>query len=142
MMAISLDGFSEFKEKILDKKIKFKSAMQLSANDICKEIASNASGMSPIKTGTLKKSFETNKEADKISEGYIEKEVWSNPSIIATNPDHPNGDYYSDYIENGFTDRGGVWHEGVHMFESALTIAEKDKITIIKNNMDRIMGDK
>lgn len=64
--------------------------------------------------------------------------MWSSPNIIATNPKHPNGDYYSNYIENGWTDRGGIWHEGDHMLQSSVTIAKHEITSNIKNELNKI----
>lgn len=124
-MGVECKGLEEFLSGIELMKSKTSDAIEKGLNKNCIATKSNASELSRRDTGTLKKSWELNKDNEINQEGEHQKEVWSNPSIIATNPKHPNGRYYAWDLENGWTDRGGIWHEGDHMLQSSITISKQ-----------------
>ena len=70
-------------------------------------------------------------------DGNKQIEVWSNPDIIATNPKHPNGEYYPYLIEYGWIDKSGVFHQGDHMWESASTLGKNDLLNDISEEINK-----
>ena len=139
-MSIELSGFKEFitnQDSYIDK---WNKAMDKATYEIGQTIVITASDLSPVDTGTLQESWEINYEATKNEDGNHEKEVFSNPEIIATNPKHPNGNYYSYYIEHGFTKPDGSWYEGKHMLESGITVGKNNMKNIIFDNINEEFG--
>ena len=137
-MAIT-SNFESFMKTLENNKMDCDNAIEQGLNKTCTDMVKNATDFTiRVDTATLKKSWEINGEQTINEDGLHQKQVWSSPNIIATNPKHPNGDYYSNYIENGWTDRGGIWHEGDHMLQSSVTIAKHEITSNIKNELNKI----
>ena len=124
-MSSEFTGFDEFYKSEKELNIAFDKAITQALEETCEVIKNVASDLSPVLTGTLRKSWEVDDDSTKVTTKgdytTYEMVVHSAPKIIATNPLHPNGEYYSSAIEDGFTLPSGKWYPGHHMLETGIT---------------------
>lgn len=121
-------GFDEFIKKIEDIKILAPYAIDISleqtANQCIEDTQRVIYETNTIDTGTLYDSWKI-REDNKQTGGYQDSThiltVWSDPSVIAMNPKHPDGEYYPPLIENGFIKPNGKYYRGKHMLKKAFS---------------------
>lgn len=139
-MSSFTSGFKEFQNKLNETKKIASWAIDYALEETGEQLIEDTQLRTPIDTGTLFESW-TIREDDKQTGGYQDSThgitIWSDPSIIATNPKYPNGEYYSDKIENGFTRPNGKFYKGKHMFKIALTNVPKN----LRANLKKHLGD-
>lgn len=96
-----------------------------------------------IDTGTLFDSWKI-REDNKRTGGYVDSthslEVFSDPSVIATNPKHPNGEYYSPMIENGFVKPNGKYYRGKHMLKLAFSNCKRNLKANLRKNIGEVFN--
>lgn len=109
------------------------------------DVISIAKDRSPIDTSTLERSWNFNEETKQIGnnsdDGIHSIEVFSDPSVIATNPNHPNGEYYPPKIENGFDMPNGKHYSGQHMLKVAMTPAKKNLKSNLKDELKGVFNE-
>ena len=132
--------FSNFILEIEDFKNSIQNELYNGVDEVGRRMAENARDFSAYDTGTLRSSWGVRQDNIINEDGNKQIEVWSNPDIIATNPKHPNGDYYSIYQEEGWTDASGKFHEGRWMLESAKTIAQEELPQVLSNKIENLFG--
>ena len=101
-------------------------------------MSNNARDFSAYDTGTLRSSWEIKKDSIVNEDGNKRIEVWSSPTVISSNPKHPNGDYYSIYQEEGYMTPGGVWKPGRWMLSSSITIAREELPQVLSNKIENL----
>ena len=106
--------------------------------EVGENMSNNARDFSAYDTGTLRSSWEIKKDSIVNEDGNKRIEVWSSPTVISSNPKHPNGDYYSIYQEEGWTDASGNFHEGRWMLESAKTIAQEELPRVLSSKIESL----
>lgn len=137
-------GFKEFENKLDNTKKLIGWAIDYSLDEVSTQLIEDAQSRTPIDTGTLFDSWEVRQDNRKT--GYSEDsthsiEVWSNPDIIATNPKHPNGEYYSDKIENGFLMTNGKFYRGRHMFKLAFSSCNRNLKASLKKQLGSVFNE-
>lgn len=133
-------GFKEFQNKIDDIKKLAPMAIDISLEQTANQCIEDTQSRTPIDTGTLFDSWkirEDNKQTGGYEDSTHSVTLFSDPSIIATNPKYPDGEYYSDKIENGFMRTNGKYYKGKHMLKLALTQVPKN----LKANLKKNLGD-
>lgn len=134
-------GFQELVEKLNKAKQKTPIAIDNAILETGYDVIAVAKDRSPIDTSTLERSWDFNEKTKQIGETATDNthsiEVWSDPSVIATNPNHPNGEYYPPMIENGFDMPNGKHYSGQHMLKVAMTPAKNN----LKNNLQQELRD-
>lgn len=136
-MPITNSGVINFLQDIERTKVEIEQAIEDGVIKNCRNVCSNAYFNSRIDTGTMRESYQLNNEESIRTTGEHQKQAWSNPSIIATNPKHPNGEYYPYLIEYGWIDKSGVFHQGDHMWESASTLGKNDLLNDISEEINK-----
>jgi hypothetical protein len=134
------DGFDQFCKKLDDTKKLAGWSIDYALEDTAKQCIEDAQSRTPVDTGTLFESWKV-REDNKQTGGYVDSThsvtVWSDPSIIATNPKYPDGEYYSDKIENRFMRTNGKYYRGKHMLKLAFAQCGKN----LKANLKKQLGD-
>jgi hypothetical protein len=130
----AIEGLKEFKQFLNKLDDKVDEAIENALQETSEQCAKEASELSPVKTGTLRDSWEVVKNEDKRSTHAMT--VWSDMGIIDTNPDHPRGEYYSHLIENGFVKPDGKRYKGKHMLKLAFSNCKRN----LKANLRKELG--
>lgn len=129
-MSSFTSGFKELAQKLQNAKQTTPIAIDNALIDTSYEVIASAKDSSPIDTSTLEQSWEVNKNTLQLGENASGEnhslEVWASPDIIATNPKHPDGEYYPPMIENGFDLPNGKHFTGKHMLANAMTPAKNN----------------
>jgi len=143
-MGNSTEGFNEFIKKLEDTKKLMGYAIDYALDDTGNKLAEDARNFSPKDTGTLKKSLEIrsdNKQTGGSGNPSVHSvTVWSSPAIIATNPKHPDGEYYSEKIENGFITPNGTFRKGDHMLKLAKSNFKRNIKASLKNELGGVFN--
>jgi hypothetical protein len=134
-------GFQELANKLIKAQQKVPVAIDNALIDTGYSVVGHAKDNSPIDTSTLEQSWEIEDDNLQLGDTALDDthslSVWSSPTIIATNPKHPNGEYYSPMIENGFDLPNGKHYPAQNMLKNAMTPAKDD----LKNNLTSQLGD-
>lgn len=121
---------------------KFKNSIQNElyngVDEVGRRMAENARDFSAYDTGTLRSSWGVRQDNIINEDGNKQIEVWSNPDIIATNPKHPNGEYYSIPQEEGYMTPGGVWKPGRWMLSSSMEIAKEELPQVLEEKISKV----
>jgi hypothetical protein len=128
-------GFQELANKLNQAKQKIPIAIDNAILETGYDVVAICKDRSPIDSGTLEKSWNFNEEnkqiGNAVDNGNHSIEIFADTQVIATNPNHPDGEYYPPMIENGFDLPNGKHYNGQHMLKIAMTPAKKN----LKNNL-------
>ena len=135
-MSGSIEGLDDFK-KFLDRvdtltQFAIQEALQETGEKCVEDCQNNT--LPAIDTGTLFDSWKM--VQDDKQRGTNSITILSDPDVIATNPKHPNGDYYSPMIENGFIKPNGKLYRGQHMLKNAFSNCKRN----LKANLRKELG--
>ena len=130
--------FSNFILEINEFKNSIQNELYNGVDEVGRRMAENARDFSAYDTGTLRSSWGVRQDNIINEDGNKQIEVWSNPDIIATNPKHPNGEYYSIPQEEGWTDASGKFHEGRWMLSSSITIAREELPQVLEEKISKV----
>ena len=130
--------FSNFILEIEEFKNSIQNELYNGVDEVGRRMAENARDFSAYDTGTLRSSWGVRQDNIINEDGNKQIEVWSNPDIIATNPKHPNGEYYSIPQEEGYMTPGGVWKPGRWMLSSSIAIAKEELPQVLEEKISKV----
>ena len=130
--------FSNFILEIDEFKNSIQNELYNGVLEVGENMSNNAKDFSAYDTGTLRSSWEIKKDSIVNEDGNKTIEVWSSPIVIASNPKHPNGDYYSIYQEEGYMTPGGVWKPGRWMLSSSMEIAKEELPQVLEEKISKV----
>lgn len=130
--------FSNFILEIEEFKNSIQNELYNGVDEVGRRMAENARDFSAYDTGTLRSSWGIRQDNIINEDGNKQIEVWSDPVIIATNPKHPNGEYYSIPQEEGYMTPSGVWKEGRWMLSSSIAIAREELPQVLEEKISKV----